>query len=472
MVQSKEFQAYWNAYDDTMNDFVSVVTQHETTMTKHFQDLGFQWEVYADTEKYKSKYRSENFNVYHHHAHSMMRYMRFPVLKKKVLGLNMTDFLYLNDLEEPADAMKYIHNESDYDARLIWDNVLRLYNVTDLYNSLHLNCIFPSTPLDEPNIRRAALIYHLANPFFAEMFCRHADNLSESIDVYIIAGSAAVAKLVEKHLPDNSNVKVMDPAEQETEMGNLVLKCKALAEQYNYLGFVHDVDNPNHYPTTVPESTVYGYLQNIASDADYVKRIVNCFEHNPCLGVLGTPFPIHHQGFGNYGNEWGRWFEDTYALAKTMNLRCNLTKSKNPFLITGAFWCRTEALNALWNMAWEPEQFHRNPTTKISRMNEVLKRILPYVAQHEGYYSGVVMHLNYASMRITNQQYMLDQIVNVSRRDLRCTGESFAECLEQLSISRLGFTKIVRIILERTTPRWFSQSVRKVFRFIKRKIRR
>lgn len=472
MVHSEEFQDYWNAYDNTMNDFVSVVTQHETTMTKHFQDLGFRWEVYADTEKYKSKYRSENFNLYHHHAHSMMRYMKFPVLKKKVLGVSMPDFLYMNDLEEPADAMNYIHNESEYDTGLIWDNVLRLYNVTDLYNTLHLNCIFPSVPVEVQNMQRAALIYHMANPFFAELFCKHANKLSESLDTYIIPGDVEVAECVRKYLPGNTNVKVMDAAEQRMEMGNFVLRCKDLAERYSYLGFVHDVANPDHYPTTVPESTVYGYLQNVASDEAYIKQIVNYFDHNPRLGVLGAPFPIHHHGFKNYGNEWGQWFADVCALAKAMNLHCRLAQEKNPFMITGAFWCRTDALKALWKEEWRKEQFYLNPATKASQMNEVLKRILPYVAQHEGYYSGIVMHQNYASMRITSQQYMLDQIVNLSRQQLGCTGESFAGYLDELGISKLGFTKIVRICLERTTPRWFSQTVHKVYRFIKRKLHR
>lgn len=475
MVCSKEFQNYWNSYDDTMNDFVSVVTQHETTMTKHFQDLGFRWDIYADTQRYKSKHRSENFNIYHHHAHNMMRYMKFPVLKKKVLGVSMTDYLYMNDLEEPADAMRYIHNESEYDAHLIWDNVLRLYNLTDLYNSLHLNCIFSSAPIEEHNIQRAALIYHVANPFFAELFCRHACQLSETLDVYLIPGSTEIKALFIQYLPEDSKVKVLEATDQKTEMGHFVLLCTELAEQYSYLGFVHDVDNSAHYPTTVPESTVYGYLQNVANDGNYVKQIVNCFENNPRLGVLGTPFPIHHNGFNNYGNEWGEWFKDTCNLAQIMNLHCNLAENKKPFIITGAFWCRTAALRPLWEMKWTQEQFHRNPASKISRMNEVLKRILPYVAQHEGYYSGVVMHVNYASMRITGQQYMMDQVVNVSRQHLGCPGESFAGFVEQLggvALEDLRLTKIIRIYLERKTPRWFSQSAHRFYKFCKRVLHR
>ena len=37
MVQSSVFQNYWNQYDDTMDDFVSVVSNHEMIMTNHYQ---------------------------------------------------------------------------------------------------------------------------------------------------------------------------------------------------------------------------------------------------------------------------------------------------------------------------------------------------------------------------------------------------------------------------------------------------
>ena len=472
MVCSKVFQDYWNNYDDTMNDFVSVVTQHETTMTKYFQDRGFRWSVYSDTSKYDTKYRDEHFNLYHHHPYQMIHDMKFPVFKKKVLNINMTDFLYMNDLEEPAEAMQYIHTESDYDTKLIWDNVLRLYNVTDLYNSLHLNYIFPSDHVDVADIRQAALVYHVTNPFFAERICKHAAQISGLIDVYIIPGNPTVRQLVEQAAGHQYGVKILSPTKAVEDMESLVLLCRDIAEKYTYLGFVHDIENKEHCPTVVMESTVYGYLQNVANDTAYVEQVVRCFEKNPRLGLLGTPYPIHHNYFSTYGQEWGQWYDDTCSLAETMNLRCKLSKEKNPFILTGAFWCRTEALRVLWEADWSDDQFVLDKESKISPLNEAIKRILPYVAQHEGFYSGIAMHVNYASMRITGQQYMLGQIVEKSMGFAGYEKLSFAVFMECLGPLRMGLVRRCRIFLEKHTPHWFSCFARKVFRYIKSKIRK
>lgn len=486
MVCSEAFRSYWHNYDDTMNDFASVVTQHELIMTKHFQDLGFRWGIYSDTQRYCSEYRSENFNLYYSHAHTMMRDMKFPVLKKKVLNASIPDHLYMQDLENAADALAYIQNETNYDTKLIWDNVVRLYNVTDLYQSLHLNYVLPSVQVDIPKEKGIALVYQIANPFFAELFCTHAVRFQDQIDVYIISENEEAERIVLRQIGENSRITLLKTTHQKTAMGSFVLRCKELAEKYNYLGFVHDMLNPEHYPTTVMESSVYGYLQNVANDPAYVSQVINCFENNPRLGVLGTPFPIHHHGFGTYGNEWGGFFGQVKALADKLGLQCNLQEEKLPFMISGAFWCRTEAICNLWKKDWSGDEFYGNPVTRTSKMNEALKRILPFVAQSERYYSGIVMHTNYASMRITGQQAMLDQIVGTTRRQMGCFAEFYAGYMQQLQslsrteadssvkmdLSQLRMRRIVRIYLERKTPKWFSGSVHKFYMFFKNLLRR
>lgn len=484
MVCSPAFREYWEGYDDTMDDFVSVVSGHEMIMTRHFQDLGFRWEVWADTEKYNSPVKSENFNIYHHHSYYMLRDMRFPVLKKKVLSVSMPDFLYMNDLEEPALAMDYIQKETDYDTGLSWDNVLRLYNVTDLYQTLHLNFVLPSVPVPAPT-ERAALVYHVANPFFARRFAEHAAGMSGLLDVYLIPESQTKQAVLDA-LPEGCGITVLEPSGQSTEMGAFLLRCGGLLEKYTYLGFVHDVGNPNHDPMTVPESTVFGFLQNVANDSAYVTQVLNCLESNPRLGVLGTPFPIHHDSFANYGNEWGQWFDKTRDFARDWELRCCLDEGKMPIMTTGAFWCRTAALKNLWNKPMEAEQFRVNPVTKQSERNEVLKRILPYAAQSAGYYSGIVMHTDYASMRLTSQQYMLDEVIGTTRRQLGCAGTNYPGYIKNLQTlhrngdrleitldsGQFGLRTLLRIYLERRTPRWLSGAVLKVYRALKGLLRR
>lgn len=106
MVCTEAFRSYWQNYDDSLNDFDSVVTQHEVIMTKHFLDLGFQWDTYADTHPYQSEKASENFNMYLYHPHAMLRDMNFPVLKKKALTVDFSRHLCMQDLESSNDALE------------------------------------------------------------------------------------------------------------------------------------------------------------------------------------------------------------------------------------------------------------------------------------------------------------------------------------------------------------------------------
>lgn len=481
MVCSEAFHSYWNNYDDTLNDFVSVVSQNEVVLTRHFQDLGFRWEIYADTERYRFEKHSENFNLYHYLPHTMLRDMRFPILKRKVLNVDIPLHLALQDLEAGAEAMTYIRSQTAYDTGMIWDNALRLYNIADLYHTLHLNYVLPSAALPLPEDKRIALIFRVSNPLFAERFCQRAAELSRSIDVYMIAETPEAAQIIRETLSESSGIVLLPQSGQRTEMGAFVLCCKDLATQYDYLGFVHDEDNAEQAAVAIAESSVYGYLQNIANDPAYISQIINCFQQEPRLGILGTPFPVHDYGFANYGDMWGGCFDTVKALADKLQLDCPIREEKPPFMVAGAFWCRTAAIADIWKKKWSAGDFSHNPITCVSKTNAALIRLLPYAAQSARYYSGIVMHTNYASMRLTGQHHMLCQITGAMQRQLGIVPGRYRDYVDQLSrihykddqhpvaidLADLKMSEIMRMWLERKMPQWVTKRALRFLRFLK-----
>lgn len=484
MVCSQVFQEYWNQYNEDLTTFEQVVAGHEMVMTKYFQDRGFRWDIYADTEHYRSPYKSENFNLYFYSASDMLQTMRFPVLKKKVLNADTEELLYMRDLGDAAQAMAYIKNNTQYDTDLIWDNILRLYNVTDLYHSLNLNYVLPSTPCTPKTGDQAALVFFLTNPFFVKQFCQKAETLAQKLAVYLIPEGNEIRNLAAQYLSPDSKVTVLADSCQQTEMGAVALCCKSLADQYTYLGFIHDLQNPEHYPATVAESTVQGYLQNAAMDSDYLSQIICCFESNPRLGVLGTPFPVHHHGFGTYANGWGDWFKDVCQTAETWKLQCVLSEKKPPLTHTGVFWCRTAALRPLWQRRWKPGDFKRSPVTLENKHNEILKRILPYIAQSEGYYSGIVMHTQYASVRLTEQEFMLQEIVRTTTGQFKIFSDCFNGYMRQLraygadpaqtkvDLSAIGLRTLLLIIMDKYVPKKIIKVFLNIFLYCRRVFRR
>lgn len=47
IIQSEEFKDYWIDYNDNLNSFWDVVARHEFVFTKHFEQLGYKWDIFA-----------------------------------------------------------------------------------------------------------------------------------------------------------------------------------------------------------------------------------------------------------------------------------------------------------------------------------------------------------------------------------------------------------------------------------------
>ena len=79
-------------------------------------------------------------------------------------------------------------------------------------------------------------------------------------------------------------------------------------------------------------------------------------------------------------------------------------KKNLSFSFASSFWCRTNILDKILNLDFESSELKYDYTDKI------FKLMLPYLAQDKGYYSGIVMSNNYATLQISVQNFMLGYI--------------------------------------------------------------
>ena len=103
-----------------------------------------------------------------------------------------------------------------------------------------------------------------------------------------------------------------------------------------------------------------------------------------------------------------------------------------------------------------------------------------YIAQSARYYSSIVMHTNYASMRLTGQQYMLSQLTEMHHSQFGIVPGWYLDYIAQLShiqhksknspmsidLSDLGNGSIIRIYLERKAPLWVTKRMLRLIRFL------
>ncbi|MEG0370158.1 MAG: rhamnan synthesis F family protein, partial [Hungatella sp.] len=117
------------------------------------------------------------------------------------------------------------------------------------------------------------------------------------------------------------------------------------------------------------------------------------------------------------GDLWAGNFENTKRLADRLSLTCKIEESRAPFVLSTAFWCRTHAMKPLFSYPFSYEDFADESMQEIGSLSHSVERILPYVAQHQGYYSGIVMNADYAALNRANLQYLLEKTVQTLKEN-------------------------------------------------------
>lgn len=100
-------------------------------------------------------------------------------------------------------------------------------------------------------------------------------------------------------------------------------------------------------------------------------------------------------------------------MAKLLGLHVDIRPDKGIICTNSMFWARTKALGPLLRYDWKYEDFEEEPSPVDGGLRHVIERILQFVAQDAGYYTGIVMTPEYAAIQTSAFFLML-------QRDLRC----------------------------------------------------
>ncbi len=413
VLESEAFQNYWNKFDST-EWFFSDVARHEQFFTKYLEDSGFTWDAYVNASEYNSQEPGSNFNHYYYIAYELIRDYRCPIIKRKNFVIKHMSMQAGNTGEDIANALKYIEKHTEYDVNMIWDNILRLYNITEIKNALHLDYILPweqkTHEVSRSTAQKAAVIAHL---YYEELFpecMKYLEQVPEGIDIYITTANEKIAQEVSQmqEAHGHRGYQIRKVPNKGRDMGALLIECADLFDQYEYLCFVHDKKTKSSVgPATIGKSFFYNMWQNMLKSREYIINILYLFEQNQRLGFLAPPQPIHAEFFGSIGLEWHNDYQMTVDLAKRLGITANLSPDIQCFALANVFWCRTKALRPLIDYGFTYEELPKEPMALDGTVSHAIERIYPYAAQSQGYYSGIVMNTDYASLQNTNLYYYL-----------------------------------------------------------------
>ena len=345
-----------------------------------------------------------------------------PVFLDKNIFLGVD--LNLSSGEIPRRTLEYIKEYTRFDVDLIWAHLLRICNIQELKDALHLEYIFPwkyfNGDEEEAASHKTALIAHLHYEDMVDECVWYLRQVPEWVDLYITTGSRATWDKIQGIVKQWGRQRcfVRFKENRGRDVSSLLVACHDILLDYEYLGFVHDKKS-GHSLSVKSASGAFQYnvWENIVKSDMYLYHIFQCFRENPRLGLLVPPEPYYASLLGCLGDSWGTCFEPAKGLTDLLKLNVNIGEDRNPFTLSTTFWCRTKAMMKLFAYRFEYTDFPAEPMAADGTFSHAVERILGYVAQSEGYYTAVVMNEGYASLRGNCLQMLLVSALNEIRKE-------------------------------------------------------
>jgi len=420
MLKSEAFHMFWTDIDTKDFLFTDAVIQYEFKFTKYFSEYGYRHSVYVDTSDLYSKNARYNYVALFVDPYDMITEYHSPIIKRKSLAYNTAKTLefYANDKNNLI--MQYIEKETRYDINLIWDNLLRTADLMTIKNTLHLHYVFPTKSTTslrcEFTDKKIAVIVHLFYPELVNECVQYIQNIPAYIDIFITTSRIEIIQKIDDMLAHVTNIVQVRKVENHgRDTAALLIDCHDLLLQYDYLCFVHDTKSSSDISLRTGRSYMFLLWENTLTSQFYIENVLDAFIENKRLGFLATPQPFHAAYFSKIGNECLMNFSVAEKLANKLNLRGSLSPQDRPFFLGTAFWCRTAAMRTLFEFKFNRSDFPKEPAPTDGTIMHAIERIFPFVAQHEGYYSGVMMSDKYAAVRSVDLEYMLSGLMNSTR---------------------------------------------------------
>ena len=324
-------------------------------------------------------------------------------------------------IREKENLKNILDNLSNDEKEKLWNYIIHNYEMSDLRTALHLDYIFQiEGKSNKWNKKKIAIIMHINYSDLIDHCFEYIKGIPNYIDIYISTKGTSNIKQINKRIEGlyYKKIEIIVPQDRGREISSLLVACKEVVKKYEYICFVHDKKKNRGEPyQTVGQSFFDLLWENSVKNGTYIENIITTFEKEPRLGLLAPPIPYTSKFFMVGFLGWTSCFEKTKELAEYLKLNCVINEEYQPFILGMTFWCRTKAMEPLFEAKFSYEDFEPEPMAIDNTINHAIERILPYVAQSQGYYSGIMMTPEYASLYLTNYQYMLEQVIEKTLDD-------------------------------------------------------
>lgn len=362
MLRSEVFEKWWNELNYPA-DFSQAVRSFEIAFSVFFLSKGFVYSSYVDVTEWET---DKNFDFTVYRQYRLLSEFGCPILKRKNISTRNLDFL-----NDAAKSLQYVNENTGYNVNLIWENIIRLYDISMLHKNFHFNISIPDFPTVQKATCRVALL----------LFVNDLKNLSllkpylyaSCIDkFYIYAYCKDFSKLIQERIPlDKANVIYLNDG---------VNPFSFIKEEFDYYFFLTD-EISNSADPLLSDKVLFSRFDAFLKNRNYLNNLLAYMEESNRVGLL-MPEDLENYFFSN-DNKWNQTFTDVQNLLCDLGLSAPISANIKPFLYGKCFCAKKEAIKQLFNMNSWGDEFQQ----------QILPYAMIYIAQANGFLSYKVKHM-------------------------------------------------------------------------------
>lgn len=405
MVRSREFHDYWDNRP-MIKRYEDAVGLHEAIFTQTFEKLGYQWDVYVDTDDLIDKTFYPLFNM----PVDMIKNRKCPIFKRKLFINDFAGAIQENANLCGRELFDYLKEHTEYDTDMILGHLLRTANLSDLINGLNLKYI-----LDENK--------QCSYPPKAKvgLFVNANDWEKSALDCLELL----------KDIPSEVNLCLV-PASDERSI--LSAYGEKLVE-YDIVGIIdaYGVDKSRIFSNVIANRRKL--YTNMLGGSDYINQIIELFIENKRLGMLVPERNPHGEYYSMYSGEWQVIFKKIKSSLEDNSIDVLISKDKQPPFAEGnCMWIRGDIIRKWLTDINITSQIHSKKLVNTKLMESYL---LPLVGQSLGYYTASVSTVmsaqntllsfaEYTELRNQNQKVQRGSFTeSVARKDIQIKAEVY-----------------------------------------------
>lgn len=395
-VASSDYQDFMTNMENPKS-YIESICDYEAVFTKKFEDMGYKWDVYDNT----SRFEDYTYSPVMFYIKDMLEHDRCPIIKRRSFFTDYNDYMLNSCGESSVDAYEYIRENIDYDVNMIWDNILRLENMSEVSKVMQLNyCNATDMAYTERKLEDLTVAVWVKSVENIEFYHNFLSQLSDEYRL-VFVGSEKNTDFISKYMKNNFKLSSTFCVVESLDTVQQFVACVRENTDTTYVTVALMDDRGSVKPYSNKISNIYKDWSCLLSSRDYIANMLSDFDDNERMGIGIPPVPDFGEYFAGMTDGWMGRYEDVKEYLSGINVRPNINMDIEPLVpVGGNFIIKTSVLkNEIFGNA-----------IKEAVDDDVFLLALVELVRASGYYTGIVYSNDYAAVELTNSDYMLREL--------------------------------------------------------------